>query len=136
MEKRLYGIKKVFTSDEMNIDHPLNRYCDGEYVSDRTIWEECKLVKPGSLSYKFEMINGRLCCSMELDFLPLFENKNAKFYMCEDMKGKRHLIGLGNKYMTVPQVNVENVIGEDPGTGCKTSVKITWKNDAGRIFAC
>ena len=137
MKTKLFGIKKVYVTDKVTLDHPIKNFMDGEIVRDLSTWEEIKLTKPGSLQYAFGTTNGVNTCVTTLSFSALFDMEiqpKQLFFLAEDIKGFKMLVGLGKEYMTVPAVEVTDTINDSPSQGCVTEYKVTWNNRAGRIY--
>lgn len=138
MKTRLFGVKKVYVTEQMNIDHPSSQYYDGETVRDMSLWQELHLVKPGSIKWEFSNVNGVSSCVTSLEFSVSDDIKlsgKRLFYMAETVHGTRMLVGLGENYLTVPVTEVTDAINDNPGNGCETSYKVTWNNTAGHIYA-
>lgn len=137
MKTRLFGIKKVFVTEKINLDHPVRNFMDNERIRDFSDWEEIKLTKVGSIQYEFEMTNGVKTCVTTLTFSAYDDmeiGQNQQYFLAEDIKGNRMLIGLGSDYMTVPHVEITETISNSASSGCVTEYKVTWNNRAGRIY--
>ena len=135
MKKKLYGIKKVFVSDNIITDNPTENYIDGMIVRDKSNWEEIKLAKPGSLMINSKTINGITTYEFQLTFSTVDFGEKKPFFKGEDMNGNQYLIGLGYGYMTVPSVEIKDNINDNANNGLETIYNVVWKNTAGRIFA-
>lgn len=137
MKTRLFGIKKVYVTDKITLEHPVKNFMDGEIVRDLSTWEEIKITKPGSLQYVFGTTNGVPTCVTTLAFSALYDmeiRSKKLFFLAEDIKGFKMLVGLGNDYMTVPSVEMTDAINDSPSQGCVSEYKVTWNNRAGRIY--
>lgn len=137
MKSFLYGIKKVFFSNEVELPfNTLTAFNDGESVSAVADWHELKLVAPGSLSFVFSRKDNTAVCQVTLDFRTFsdFATDNS-FFKAVDTAGNIYLVGLGNGYDTVPVTSVTDSIGSTAEQGNATTVKVTWNCRCGRIMA-
>lgn len=137
MKTKLFGVKKVYVTDEIKLNHPVNNFMDKEIVRDLSVWQELHLTKMGSLQYAFGSTNGVMTCETSLNFSSLDDIDNMTkqlFFLAEDVKGNRMLVGLGKKYMTMPSIEVNDAVNGTASQGCVTEYKVTWNNRAGRIY--
>lgn len=138
MKKGAYGIVKVFLSHNVRLNEEILNFRDGEHVSENSQWNEIHLARPGSLQYDFEVINGVTVCKTTLTFnsvCDLYNDGENAFFLAQDVFGNKHLIGLGENYDTIPKIDTTDAINDTAAEGSRQTVKVTWSNLCGRVYA-
>lgn len=137
MNKRLYGIKKLFYAHEVVLPFvDVFSFRDNEAVASSNDWTELVLSRPGMISYEFKDVNNciecntTLECELKCDFV--LDNRVC-FFKAVTVDGDAFLVGLGNKYFSVPVSEFVSSVSDSASTANANHLKVSWINNCGRI---